>query len=246
MKKFMRFLVASALLCGSLVAKDIAKDTLIVGTNAEYPPFEFVDENSKVTGFDMDLVAELAKRAGVKYEILNMSFDGLIPAIKSGKIDMIASGMSATPARKKAIDFTAPYYKVENLYVKRKDDSSLNSKADLQGKRLAAQLGTIQELAIRDIKGAEVSATENVFVAVMSLKNKKIDALCVDSSVGYEYLKKNDDLTAFFKESDGSEGFSIAFDKGKYPELLAKFNAALEEMKKDGSYEKLLEKYNLK
>ena len=175
-----------------------------------------------------------------------MSFDGLIPAIKSGKIDMIASGMSATPARKKAIDFTAPYYKVENLYVKRKDDSSLNSKADLQGKRLAAQLGTIQELAIRDIKGAEVSATENVFVAVMSLKNKKIDALCVDSSVGYEYLKKNDDLTAFFKESDGSEGFSIAFDKGKYPELLAKFNAALEEMKKDGSYEKLLEKYNLK
>ena len=194
MKKFMRFLVASALLCGSLVAKDITKDTLIVGTNAEYPPFEFVDENSKVTGFDMDLVTELAKRAGVKYEILNMSFDGLIPAIKS----------------------------------------------------LAAQLGTIQELAIRDIKGAEVSATENVFVAVMSLKNKKIDALCVDSSVGYEYLKKNDDLVAFFKESDGSEGFSIAFDKGKYPELLAKFNAALEEMKKDGSYEKLLEKYNLK
>ena len=59
-------------------------------------------------------------------------------------------------------------------------------------------------------------------------------------------LRKNDDLTAFFKESDGSEGFSIAFDKGKYPELLAKFNAALEEMKKDGSYEKLLEKYNLK
>ncbi len=142
MKKFMRFLVAGALLCGSLVAKDITKDTLIVGTNAEYPPFEFVDENSKVTGFDMDLVAELAKRAGVKYEILNMSFDGLIPAIKSGKIDMIASGMSATPARKKAIDFTAPYYKVENLYVKRKDDNSLNSKADLQGKRLAAQLGT--------------------------------------------------------------------------------------------------------
>ena len=88
MKKFIRFLVAGALLCGSLVAKDITKDTLIVGTNAEYPPFEFVDENSKVTGFDMDLVAELAKRAGVKYEILNMSFDGLIPAIKSGKIDV--------------------------------------------------------------------------------------------------------------------------------------------------------------
>ena len=79
--KFFKFLLATALMFGIANAKDV----LVLGTNAEYPPFEFVDENTTITGFDMELVAELAKRAEVKYEILNMSFDGLIPALKSGK-----------------------------------------------------------------------------------------------------------------------------------------------------------------
>ena len=225
--KFFKFLLATALMFGIANAKDV----LVLGTNAEYPPFEFVDENTTITGFDIELVAELAKRAEVKYEILNMSFDGLIPALKSGKIDFIASAMSATDERRNAVDFTDAYYSTENLYVKRKADSSINSKDDLKGKKVAAQLGTVQE---------------NMTILFMSLKNSKVDAICVDSSVGYEYLKQNDDLAEFFTEPDGSEGFSFAFDKGKYPEVIAKFNAALEEVKKDGTYDKLLEKYNLK
>ena len=238
---FFKFLLATALMFGIANAKDV----LVLGTNAEYPPFEFVDENTTITGFDMELVAELAKRAEVKYEILNMSFDGLIPALKSGKIDFIASAMSATDERRNAVDFTDSYFFTQNLYIKKKDDTTINSKDDLKGKKVAAQLGTVQEMAVRE-QNLNVITNENTTILVMSLKSGKVDAICTDSSVGYDYLRKNDDLVEFAVEPDGSEGFSFAFDKGKYPEVIAKFNAALEEVKKDGTYDKLLEKYNLK
>lgn len=241
MKNFVKILGCAALVASFGLAKP-----LIVGTNATYPPFEFIDDKSNVTGFDIDLVDELSKRAGFEYKILNMSFDGLIPALKSGKIDIAASAMSATEDRKKAIDFSEPYYVTENLFIKRKD-SDINSKEILSdNKRVGVQIGTVQELAARTIKGANIVPNEDIFVAIMSLKNKKVDAVVVDSQIGYEYLKKNDDLVEFFKEPDGSEGFALAFDKGKQSDLIAKINAALEDMKKDGSYEKLLEKYELR
>lgn len=241
MKKFFGFLVASGLLCGVAMA-----EVLKIGTNAEYPPFEFIDENRTITGFDMELVSEMAKRVGVELEILNMSFDGLIPALKSGKIDLAVSAMSATEERKKVVDFTTPYYQAENLFIRQKGNTELGSKEALNGKKVGVQLGTIQETAMRNAPGVNVVPTEVIFTAIMSLKNGKIDAVCVDSSVGIEYIKKNDDIEEFYRESDGSDGFSFAFDKGKHTELIAKFDTALDEMKKDGSYDKLLEKYNLK
>ncbi|MCR4941760.1 MAG: transporter substrate-binding domain-containing protein [Campylobacter sp.] len=99
---------------------------------------------------------------------------------------------------------------------------------------------------MRNTPGVNVVPTEVIFTAIMSLQNGKIDAVCVDSSVGIEYIKKNDDIEEFYRENDGSDGFSFAFDKGKHTALINKLNAALNDMKKDGSYDKLLEKYNLK
>ncbi len=244
MKKFMRFLVAGALLCGSLVAKDITKDTLIVGTNAEYPPFEFVDENSKVTGFDMDLVAELAKRAGIKYEILNMSFDGLIPALKTGKIDAALSGMSATEERRKSVDFTKPYYFSDNLFI-RKKGTDVNA-TNMHLKKISAQIGTLQETAAKSICGDLAVPAETVAAAILSLKAGKIDVVLTDSPIGYEYLKQNSDLEEFLKLPDGTEGFAVAFNKGKHLELIGKIDAAIEELKKSGEFDKMMEKYGLK
>ena len=104
---------------------------LKIGTAANYPPFEYVDEQNKITGFDMDLVAELAKRAGFEYKIVNMSFDGLIPALKTGKIDAVASAMSATDDRRKSIDFTQAYYATENIYLRAKGNDAIASKESL-------------------------------------------------------------------------------------------------------------------
>ncbi|RAZ57135.1 basic amino acid ABC transporter substrate-binding protein [Campylobacter hyointestinalis] len=242
MKSFFKFIVAVCVAAGFSHAADVLK----VGTNAAYPPFEFIDEQNKIAGFDIDLIDALSKKVGFEYKIVNMSFDGLIPALKAGKIDAVAAAMSATPERIKAVSFTKPYYTTENLFIKQAKNGDLTSKQNLEGKKIAVQLGTVQEIAARTIKGVKVMANEDIFAAIMALKNGKVDAVLVDSSIGYGYLNKNKDLAEFLKEPDGSEGFSIAFDKDKHTDLIAKINKAVEELKNDGTYDKLLEKYNLK
>lgn len=242
MKSFFKFIVAVCVAVGFSHAADVLR----VGTNAAYPPFEFIDEQNKIAGFDMDLIDALSKKVGFEYKIVNMSFDGLIPALKAGKIDAVAAAMSATSERIKAVSFTKPYYTTENLFIKQAKNGDLTSKQNLEGKKIAVQLGTVQEIAARTIKGVKVMANEDIFAAIMALKNGKVDAVLVDSSIGYGYLNKNKDLAEFLKEPDGSEGFSIAFDKDKHTDLIAKINQAVEELKNDGTYDKLLEKYNLK
>lgn len=242
MKSFFKFIVAACVVAGFSHAADVLR----VGTNAAYPPFEFIDEQNKIAGFDMDLIDALSKKVGFEYKIVNMSFDGLIPALKAGKIDAVAAAMSATSERIKAVSFTKPYYTTENLFIKQAKNGDLTSKQNLEGKKIAVQLGTVQEIAARSIKGVKVMANEDIFAAIMALKNGKVDAVLVDSSIGYGYLNKNKDLAEFLKEPDGSEGFSIAFDKDKHTDLIAKINQAVEELKNDGTYDKLLEKYNLK
>lgn len=242
MKKFFKFISISLFLVASLNAADVLK----IGTNATYPPFEYVDQSSKITGFDIDLVDELSKRLGFKYEFINMGFDALIPALKSGKIDAITAAMSATPQRIKAVDFTKAYYTTENLFIKKSDNTDIKSKSDLKGKKIGVQLGTVQEIAAREIKESKTVPTKDIFNSIMALKNGKIDVVLVDTSIGYGYLNKNSDLVEFLKEPDGSEGFSIAFDKNKHTDLINKINQEVEKMKQDGTYDKLLKKYELK
>lgn len=222
-----------------------AADPIRVGTAANYPPFEFVLD-TKITGFDIDFITEIAKRAKFEIKFVNMSFDGLIPALKGGKIDMIASAMSATDDRRKSVDFSDSYYATENLFLKRKNDDKITDKASLNGKKIGVQLGTVQEMAAKEVKGASVVPAEEMISAILALKSNKVDAVLVDSSIGYGFLKKNDDLMEFFKEPDGSEGFSFAFDKDKQKDLIVKINEAIKSIKQDGFFDKLLEKYDLK
>ncbi|MBK1973356.1 transporter substrate-binding domain-containing protein, partial [Campylobacter sp. TTU-622] len=177
---------------------------------------------------------------------VEMNFDGLIPALKTGKIDMIASAMSVTEERKKNADFSNTYYMTKNLYIKRKDDTSLTTKDDLANKKIGVQLGTLQENAAKNIKNAIVEANADLNVAILALKNKKIDAIILDKDVAKGYLEQNTDLSSFFEEDDGSSGFSFAFDKDKQKELIEKINQTLEKLKQNGIYENLLIKYQLK
>lgn len=241
MKKIFQILTALFMLVSLAQAK-----TLSVGVSPNYPPFEFINDQNKISGFDIDFINEIGKKVGFEVKIVSIDFDALIPALKSGKIDIIASGMSATEQRKKAVDFSAPYYATQNLFIKSRSNSDIASLQSLKGKVVAVQLGTVQELAARKIEGVKVQAMQDIFGAIMSVKNGKADALIVDSSIGYGYLKKNPDLVEFLHLPDGSDGFSFAFDKGKHKKLIAKIDIAIEELKKDGTYDKLLSKYDLK
>ncbi|EDP6920617.1 transporter substrate-binding domain-containing protein [Campylobacter upsaliensis] len=218
--------------------------SLRVGTAPNYKPFDY-KEDAKLTGLDIDLVNEIAKREGIELTWVEMSFDGLIPALKTGKIDMIASAMSATEDRRKSVDFSDVYYTTKNLYIKKKDNETLNSKEDLEGKIIGVQLGTLQEPAAKAIKDTKVQSNESLSVVIMELKEGKIDAVVADKDVSTGYLKENTDLIGFFEEEDGSEGFSFAFDKDKQKEAIEKFNKGLKDLKADGTYEQILTKYEL-
>ncbi|EKC9554793.1 basic amino acid ABC transporter substrate-binding protein [Campylobacter upsaliensis] len=218
--------------------------SLRVGTAPNYKPFDY-KEDAKLTGLDIDLVNEIAKREGIELTWVEMSFDGLIPALKTGKIDMIASAMSATEDRRKSVDFSDVYYTTKNLYIKKKDNETLNSKEDLEGKIIGVQLGTLQEPAAKAIKDTKVQSNESLSVVIMELKEGKIDAVVADKDVSTGYLKENADLMGFFEEEDGSEGFSFAFDKDKQKEAIEKFNKGLKDLKADGTYEQILTKYEL-
>lgn len=218
--------------------------SLRVGTAPNYKPFDY-KEDAKLTGLDIDLVNEIAKREGIGLTWVEMSFDGLIPALKTGKIDMIASAMSATEDRRKSVDFSDVYYTTKNLYIKKKDNEALNSKEDLEGKIIGVQLGTLQESAAKAIKDTKVQSNESLSVVIMELKEGKIDAVVADKDVSTGYLKENTDLIGFFEEEDGSEGFSFAFDKDKQKEAIEKFNKGLKDLKADGTYDQILTKYEL-
>lgn len=192
---------------------------LKVGTTPNYKPFNY-KENSKLTGFDTDLVEEIAKKNGIKVVWVETNFDGLIPALKAGKIDMIASAMSATDERRQSVDFTKPYYISKNLYLKLKSNNLLQTKNDLEGKKIGVQLGTLQENTAKAIKNAQVQSNKDLNIAVLALKNNKIDAIVADQDTAKGFLAENPELVSFYQETDGGEGFSFAFDKNKQKELV--------------------------
>ena len=217
---------------------------LKVGTAPNYKPFNY-KENSKLTGFDTDLVEEIAKKNGIKIVWVETNFDGLIPALKAGKIDMIASSMSATDERRQSVDFTKPYYISKNLYLKLKNNDSLQTKNDLEGKKIGVKLGTLQENTAKAIKNTQVQSNKDLNIAVLALKNNKIDAIVADEDTAKGFLAENPELVSFYQETDGGEGFSFAFDKNKQKDIIEIFNKGIDEAKTDGFYDTLIKKYEL-
>ncbi|EKP1873879.1 basic amino acid ABC transporter substrate-binding protein [Campylobacter coli] len=218
--------------------------TLKVGTAPNYKPFNY-KQDSKLTGFDTDLVEEIAQKNGIEIVWVETNFDGLIPALKAGKIDMIASAMSATDERRQSVDFTKPYYMSKNLYIKLKNNEALQTKTDLEGKKIGVQLGTLQENTAKAIKDVQVQSNKDLNIAVLALKNNKIDAILADQDTAKGFLAENPDLVSFYQETDGGEGFSFAFDKDKQKDIIEIFNKGIDEAKANGFYDSLVKKYEL-
>ena len=247
MKKILLLLAILTVFIVSCGGKEAAKkdevQTLIVGTNAEYSPFEF-KKDGKITGFDYDLMEEIAKEAGIKIQWQEMSFDGLIPALKAGKINAIISGMTATEERKKAVDFTDVYYVSNQAYIKVKGDTTLTKREDMNGKTVGAQLGSIQEMDAKTITGAKVVVNESVPNLIMQLNGKKVNAVVLEDVVALNYMKENPNIEVFATQPIEG-GLAIAFDKDKNKELITKINETIKKMKADGRYDKLIAKYEL-
>ena len=240
----MKKLVLAALLA-TFAAGASAADKINFGVSATYPPFESMDASNQIVGFDIDLAKALCKQMQAECTFTNHAFDSLIPALKFKKYDAVISGMDITPERSKQVAFTEPYYANSALVIAKKD--TYKTFADLKGKRIGMENGTTHQKFIMD-KHPEITTVpyDSYQNAKLDLQNGRIDAVFGDSAVVNEWLKANDKLAAIGDKVTDKDyfgtGLGIAVRQGN-TELQQKFNAALEKVKKDGTYQTIYSKW---
>ena len=222
------------------------KKVLVMGTSADYAPFEYIDtaKSDEIIGFDVDLAKALGEKLGYEIQVKDMDFSGLISALQSEKVDIVLSSMSPTPERAENVDFSDVYYEARDLIVTAKD-SKINGLSDLKGKTVGVQLGSIQADAAKEINEQVKITIENrdrIPELVEEIKAGRMDAAVIEEVVAQGYLNKDDTLSSFpAKEDAEGNGTAIAFPKGS--DLTEKFNAELQKMKDSGELDELIVKW---
>lgn len=215
------------------------KGVLTVGLSADYPPYEFhqtIDGKDKIVGFDVSIAEKIAKDLDVKLDIKEMNFDSLLGSLKTGKIDMIISGMSPTPERQKEVDFSDPYMFVQQRVVVRKaDKEKFTSVNDFNGVKVGVQKQTTQEeLAQNELVGSDVVSLQKVPDLLLNLSSNKVDAVVLEGPVAEAYLSQDKTLAmADIKFENGSKETAIALPKGSTA-LQEKVNASIKEIQDTG------------
>ena len=216
-----------------------AAGKLVMVTNAEFPPYEYYD-NNKVVGIDVDIASAIADKMGVELDVQDMAFDSLIPAVQSGKADFTAAGMTVNEDRMKNVDFTDTYAEAAQVIIV-KEGSEIKTPDDLMGKKIGVQTGTTGDIYADDIEEADVQRFNKGLDAVMSLSQGKIDAVIIDREPSKVFVKENAGL-AILDEAFTEEEYAIAIKKGN-TELLDKMNSAIKELKESGELKKIVDKY---
>lgn len=214
-------------------------DVLVMGTNAGFKPFEYI-ENSEIVGFDVELAREIAKSMGKELKIEDMAFDGLLPALDSGQVDMVVAGMSVTPERAKNALFSSPYYSASQRIIVRRD-GDIKNKYQLSGRRIGVQLGTTGDTLVSKMSGVSMSQFQTAPSALQELNARKVDAVVLDNAPAEQYSKGFADLMVL-AEPLSKEDYAIAIKKDN-ENLLIKVNQAIAQMKADGRYDALVKKY---
>lgn len=223
----------------TIVSMSLFGKSIYVGTNAEFAPFEYLDKG-KVTGFDIELIEAMAKEMKLEVKIQNMAFDGLLPALQMKKVDVVIAGMTETAERKKAVAFSTPYFKAKQVIITKKGKDIKDFK-ELAEKQVGVMLGFTGDAVVSEIKGVKVQRFDATYAAIMALEKGKLDAVVADSEPAKKYIESYKDLVIASAPAE-EEDYAIAVRK-KDTALLNELNKALEAVKKNGTYDKLLKKY---
>ncbi|MCL6456464.1 MAG: transporter substrate-binding domain-containing protein [Gorillibacterium sp.] len=224
--------------CGKKDAKlgEIKKaGKIVMGTNAEYPPYEFhADVNGKdsIVGLDVSIAQEVAKELGLELEIKDMAFDGLLAALTSGKIDFIVAGMTPTPERMKKVDFSKIYYTAQQGIIVRADEKyNFKTMESLNGKKIGVQMGSTQEeIAQTQVTGADITSITSISDLILQLESKKVDALIVELPVAQVYVAKKPALViADATPKDDVGGSAIAVQKNN-PSLVSELDKVIDRL----------------
>lgn len=260
MKKFMKGILATTMVfamvtslagCGSNDAAtddgaDTKKETLVMATNATFPPYEYY-EGKDVVGIDAEIGAALAEKLGMNFEIQDMDFESIIPAVTSGKASIGMAGMTVTPDRQKSVDFSDSYATgVQAIIVK--EGSDIKNVDDLFAEganhKIGVQTGTTGDLyTTDDIEGAGLGKVERFpkgADAVLALQQGKVDCVVIDNNPAKEFVAANEGLQILDTEY-AVEDYAICLAKNS--PLTEKINTALAELTADGTVQKIIDKY---
>ena len=222
----------------------LAQDVLKVATEAGFMPFEFVAEDGQLTGFDMDIIKAIGDKLGMKVQIDNISWDGLIPALQNKVYDALIAGITITPERAESVSFSDPYFESVLTIVVNQNNKDITSLDSLKGKIAAVQISTTGDFAAEEIEGlGSLLRYNTVPEAMQNVIMGTVHAMVVDLPVAEAYLAANPHapLTHVGPVAD-NEFYGIAVHK-ENQELLAKINQALAEIKADGTYDAIYEKW---
>lgn len=225
------------------------RGTLVIGTSADFAPFEFpVVQNGqkKIIGYDILLAQKIAKNLGVKLKIENVEFSSLISELKDKKVDMIISGLSVTKQRKKSISFSEPYYTTKNILLVRKaDKNKYDSLNQLAKKNIGVQQGSTQQaVAKKKLKKSNLVVESVVTSLATELKGNKLDGVLVEGGVAEGYVSKYPDQYAIASVKmpieKESQSYSVGIDKSNQA-LVKRVNTVISKLKKDGTDKKMFD-----
>ena len=244
----MKKILALVLICMLTLTGMAMAETLKMGTNASFPPYEFYDdETGEIVGIDAEVAAAICEKLGYELEIVDMDFDAIIPAVTTGKIDFGMAGMTVTEERMQSVDFTTSYATGIQVVIV-KEDSAIASVDDLFAEganhKIGVQQGTTGDIYCSgDIEEAGLGTIErykNGTDAVLALTSGKVDCVVIDNQPALKYVEANEGLKILDTEY-AVEDYAIALAKDS--ELTAKINAALEELIADGTVQAIIDKY---
>lgn len=252
MKKIFAMVLAVVLVIGLCACGSAggSGNKLILGTSADYAPFEFMypDDNGTMQygGIDVSVAQGIADQMGKELQVENMGFDYLLASLQKGDFDIVIAAMEATPDRMESADFSDPYYTdyPAMILVRAEDADQYQTLADFEGKSVGAQTGTTKEDIVKnDMTGANLVSLQVVTDMVNQLVYDKVDALVLDGGVAMQYAEANKDLVvaAASDELGAAEPYCVAVQKGDPKGLLPEINAAIAKMTEEGKIAEFIE-----
>ncbi len=239
-------LLALSLLSAQAAAEKTEEKVYTVAVSCDYPPLEYIDDNGNPAGYEVELIQLAAAEAGIKVQIANVSFDGIIAGIQGGQYDIGASGLTVTDERKQTVDFTSPILQFALSIVTRNDNSDIHSDADLEGKKVGVQLGTTCQFACEDL-GLTPFTYDEAPSAVLDLANGNLDAVVLDSVVAEDFVLENESYSKVLKIAgsfENSDDMAMAVKKGNTA-LLELLDSGLKKVEESGKKAELKAKYGL-
>jgi len=243
LKRIYLLAIIGLVLVGLLSGCGQSTEKVLVATDATWPPFESINEQTKeIEGFDIDLLNAVAEKAGLEIEYVNVGFDPLLAGIAQCQYDAAISAMTITEERSEKMLFSDPYFEAGQVVTVQAGNSDISGKDALAGKTVGAQIGTTGAIAIEKMDGVTLKTYDDIGLAFQDLINGQIDAVVADNPLALEYVNKNSTKLKTAGEVFTEEYYGIAICKSN-TELQAKINAGLKAVKEEGLIEELIQKW---